>query len=77
MNQELLRRNRETRDSSRHERDNSSGGGSRVRGSLNRDMTPNKMGKQNLLATNTSLTSSDTNIQIGSVQKNPNKGRNI
>ena len=48
-----------------------------MRGSLNRDMTPNKMGKQNMLATNTSLTSSDTNIQIGSVQKNPNKGRNI
>ena len=75
INQELQRRNRETRDSSRHERDNSSGGGSRVRGSLNRDMTPNKMGKQNLLATNTSLTSSDTNI--GSVNKNPSKGRNI
>lgn len=32
-------------------------------------MTPNKMGKNNLLATNTSLTSSDTNI--GSVNKNP------
>ena len=43
------RRNRETREGSslnRHDRDNSSGGGSRVRGSVNRDMTPNKLGKQ-------------------------------
>lgn len=47
----------------RHDnRDNSSGGGSRVRGSINRDMTPNKLGKQNMLQTNTSLSSSDTNI---------------
>mgnify|MGYP004564150059 CR=1 FL=1 len=45
-----------------HNRDNSSGGGSRVRGSINRDMTPNKLGKQNMLQTNTSLSSSDTNI---------------
>ena len=30
-------------------RDNSSGGGSRVRGSINRDMTPNKLGKANML----------------------------
>jgi len=33
----------------RHDRENSSGNGSRVRGSLNRDMTPNKLGKQNSL----------------------------
>jgi hypothetical protein len=43
MSQELQRRFRETRDSSqsRHERD-SSGGGSRVRANLPRDMTPGK-----------------------------------
>jgi hypothetical protein len=48
INQEMQRRNRETRDGSslnRQERDNSSGGGRRVRGSVNRDMTPNKLGK--------------------------------
>jgi len=51
-----------------------------VRGSLNRDMTPNKLGKQgNILQTNTSLSSSDTNIvniknQAGSQKEN---GRNI
>jgi hypothetical protein len=29
-----------------NDRDNSSGGGSRVRASVNRDVTPNKLGKQ-------------------------------
>lgn len=45
LTQEIQRRNRETRDISinkENERDNSSGGGSRVRGSLNRETTPSK-----------------------------------
>lgn len=46
INQEVQRRNREGSSMNRHDnRDNSSGGGSRVRGSINRDMTPNKLGK--------------------------------
>lgn len=60
----------------RHDRENSSGNGSRVRGSLNRDMTPNKVGKQSTLQTNTSLSSSDMNIVNIKNQGDP-KGRNI
>jgi len=77
INQEMQRRNRETREGSslnRHDRDNSSGGGSRVRGSVNRDMTPNKLGKQ--LQMNSSLSSSDTNI-VNIKNHATQNGRNI
>ena len=62
LNQEYQRRNRERNDGSvnRHERESS--GGSKLRQSICRDMTPNKMGKQLMLQTNVSLTSSDSNI---------------
>lgn len=77
INQEVQRRNRETREGSsmnRHDRDNSSGGGSRVRASINRDMTPNKLGKQ--LQMNSSLSSSDTNI-VNIKNHATQNGRNI
>lgn len=46
INAEVQRRNRETSSSvNRHDRENSSGAGSRVRASIGRDTTPNKMGK--------------------------------
>ena len=62
INQEVQRRNRERDGSSmnRHDRENSAS--SRHKGSLGRDMTPNKMGKAGLLQSNTSLSSSETNI---------------
>ena len=43
VSQEVQRRNRKGSSMNRHDRDNSAG--SRARGSLNRDMTPNKFGK--------------------------------
>ena len=72
----MLRRNREREGSSlnRHDRDNSSGGGNRVRGSVNRDMTPNKLGKQ--LQMNSSISSSDTNI-VNIKNHATQNGRNI
>ncbi len=40
-------------------------------------MTPNKLGKQNMLQTNTSLSSSDTNIVNIKNQGAKDNGRNI
>jgi hypothetical protein len=62
INQEVQRRNRERDGSSLNRQEREHSAGSRVRGSLPREMTPNKMGKANLIHSNSSLSNSDTNI---------------
>jgi len=73
----MQRRNRETRDGSSHRYDrDASGGGSKARQSLQRDMTPGKIGtKAQMLMTNTSLSSMDASNIVN--VKNATNGRNI
>jgi len=65
---------RQARGSSVQSREISTGGGSRARQSMGRDMTPGKIGKAIMLQTNTSLTAMDTNIVN---VKSGQTGRNI
>ena len=57
------------------DRDNSSGGGSRVRASVNRDVTPIKIGKQ--LQMNSSLSSSESANIVNIKNQAILNGRNI